>query len=370
MVLGLYMVVFVLIAIVALSISRFVYLDIPDTILTYGLLAIVAFEGVRRLIKRDGEGSGGSYIQAVVTILTQKWLLRIVGIVIAIKIADGLLYWGMEHYFRSTESGRAAIQSLSEGVLGMKLRTYHLNSYDLASSLVQSLRPCVDNFFPNVGVSIKSGSTFAPLTLLIVLPSFARKLRSLTQKPGCPPETVLLRKLVLPAAVLAIVLVAIQPYWVWSSYALLGKTVHGSGIQQAIRMLLSAIVAFCAWILDWLFITPAMVAGLVGSLRRVNRCELVSWDTFVVDLVTFFKPLVGFCALLSVFAILIYLPGLVYMSQMMSSSVTSGVMANWQSFMLGMRGALWSIIGLLLMFCPYTLTSGATGVRDVQDGHA
>jgi len=352
------MVVFVALTLVALSTLGWTY---PVTSLGYLSLALMLAGGILRISDKDTSGSAGAFTEALRLILSQRWIQVLLLTVIVLRIADGLLSFGIQQHFMASASGQKFQSELSHGI--WRLTGPHWPSIlGFSTSIIQSISSAAGGFFPRAGIPLGRGATFTALAILCILPSLRRKLEALNVAPERLPDLGLIKKLLVPTALMCILTAVGQPVFIWIQYVFLTYP-HTNSIKPILIDLMGLAQLGSAFI--WVVLSAALIAGTSGSLLRVEKQEGITSDTFVSDMVRFFKPIAGLYLILFAAEQLLFAPSLWLSFHVTRPGAAQSHLTNLTSTYIFFMLTVQKVLHILLMFAPFLAVAGYRRGRDL-----
>lgn len=268
------------------------------------------------------------YVQAWKELWSHRWLVRVFGAVLALILLAVLANMAMQPARPADRMGTPA------GLEGIRM----VFSMPIAGPAIAS---SIGDFLPGIG-GIGAGTAGVPI-LALALIAFTVYLaiysKRLIDDSECSRQAGFLRSLAAPL-VMMLAAVAVGTPIAWTRFVA-GFDRAGSGYgQPPSGWMLHLVLGLGSWLVVFL-LTAFVVSGVLGSLARAKRNEVVTLDTFLRDVIRYSGPIAGFYLLFAVLGI-VFLP-------LMSSP--GGMSAGLANVTMALAGAIqW--LTVLLMFVP------------------
>jgi hypothetical protein len=299
----------------------------------------------------------GPYIKAWKEITSRRWIFCLFGFAAALSILGYLMNFVFP-YHHST-----SISLATDGRTIGSLRTLHGN---LPLLLWRDIEALLGHFFPGIALGNDWGAgVMLGLAIIVLLPYVNRCLAVHADDPEYGPHIRFVKSLIPFILVLAVIcfvgfLIMMND---WSHRSAV-EIVHG--VRHHHSSLLSEIATipslFSLSLLKWLVVTPVLIGGLAGSLKRNALGGSITAESSLIDSVRTFKPIAGVYLILYIVRNVI---GNILMTAMNAYRYNAGIASSHMVTAVQWLVAVAIILAsVLLMIAPYAAASGERSAWD------
>lgn len=292
---------------------------------------------------------GELYLHSLRMIRRQKWIMILIGIIALVAVLEGLVE---SHFFNRAELKQMIRQNSLFQNAGKPAHLLDYIGFDMSTDLAMQVEKAPIGFYP--GVNVKMGGILPPVAVLLFILWLNGKLSSIGQDKRLKQTVSVIHWLMIPVGIATLAEPVTQYVSMTKIVNMLIQNHAGHSPPQS--GILIAVQTWAWYLATTFLISPLIMAGFVGSIKRGANDEPVTGNTFAEDAVKYVRPFVGITLVFVIISLPLMIPG--WSSLFRGTPIT---LPPWFTLFNSVTNFVMNLAYMLLMFVPFVVVAQDSG---------